>query len=76
MISSKQIQIFYEIYKKGSVTSAAKELHISQPAVSKTLAIIEKSLGFKLFIRKGKKLTPTIEADELFEHASIVNSQL
>tara|TARA_B100000768_G_scaffold181795_1_gene206475 strand:- start:26 stop:895 length:870 start_codon:yes stop_codon:yes gene_type:complete len=76
MISSKQIQIFYEIYKKGSVTSAAKELHISQPAVSKTLAIIEKNLGFKLFIRKGKKLTPTIEADELFEHASIVNSQL
>ena len=76
MISSKQIQIFYEIYKRGSITSAAQEMQVSQPAVSKTLATIEKNLGFQLFQRKGKRLNPTMAADELFEHASIVNSQL
>ena len=76
MLSSKQIEIFYEVYKHSSMTSAAYNMNISQPSVSKTLGSIEKNLGFKLFIRKGKKLLPTNEASELFEHASIVTNQL
>ena len=76
MLSSKQIEIFYEVYKFSSMTAAAYNMNISQPSVSKTLGIIEKNLGFKLFIRKGKKLIPTNEASELFEHASIVTNQL
>ena len=76
MLSSKQIEIFYEVYKHSSMTAAADSLKISQPAISKTLGIIEKNLNFKLFLRKGKKLVPTHEADDLFEHASIVHSQL
>ena len=76
MLSAKQIEIFYEVYKNSSMTAAAAALNISQPAISKTLGIIEKNLNFKLFLRKGKKLVPTHEADELFEHASVVHSQL
>jgi DNA-binding transcriptional LysR family regulator len=76
MLSSKQIEIFYEVYKNSSMTAAAHKMEISQPSVSKTLGNIEKNLGFKLFIRKGKKLIPTNEATELFEHASIVTNQL
>jgi len=58
------------------MTAAAAALNISQPAISKTLGNIEKNLNFKLFLRKGKKLVPTHEADDLFEHASVVHSQL
>jgi DNA-binding transcriptional LysR family regulator len=58
------------------MTAAAHKMEISQPSVSKTLGNIEKNLGFKLFIRKGKKLIATNEATELFEHASIVTNQL
>ena len=76
MLSSKQIEIFYEVYKNSSMTAAAHKMKISQPSVSKTLGNIEKNLGFKLFIRKGKKLIATNEATELFEHASIVTNQL
>ena len=76
MLSAKQIEIFYEVYKNTSMTAAAQSLEISQPSISKTLGIIEKKLNFKLFLRKGKKLVPTHEADDLFEHASIVHSQL
>jgi DNA-binding transcriptional LysR family regulator len=76
MLSAKQIEIFYEVYKQGSMTAAAEGLEISQPSISKTLGVIEKKLNFKLFLRKGKKLIPTHEADDLFEHASIVHSQL
>ena len=76
MISSKQIEIFYEVYKHLSMTAAANKLQISQPSISKTLGSIEKNLGFKLFLRKSKKLIPTYEASELFEQASIVTNQL
>ena len=76
MLSSKQIEIFYEVYKHLSMTAAANKMEISQPSVSKTLGNIEKNLGFKLFLRKGKKLIATDEAAELFEHASIVTNQL
>jgi DNA-binding transcriptional LysR family regulator len=76
MLSAKQIEIFYEVYKNTSMTAAAEKLQISQPSISKTLRIIENKLNFKLFLRQGKKLIPTHEADDLFEHASIVNSQL
>ena len=76
MLSSKQIEIFYQVYKNNSVTTAAQILSISQPSVSKTLKIIEKNIGYKLFLRKGKKLLPTDEADALFEHASIATNQI
>jgi len=76
MLSSKQIEIFYEVYKNSSMTAAANKMQISQPSISKTLAAVEKNLGFKLFLRKGKKLIPTNEAVELFEQASIVTNQL
>ena len=76
MLSAKQIEIFYEVYKQGSMTAAAEGLQISQPSISKTLGVIEKKLNFKLFLRQGKKLIPTHEADDLFEHASVVHSQL
>ncbi|MDB2482592.1 LysR family transcriptional regulator, partial [Gammaproteobacteria bacterium] len=76
MLSSKQIEIFYQVYKNNSMSGAAEKLQISQPSVSKTLAGIERNLGFKLFLRKGKKLHPTVEANELFEYASLVTNQL
>ena len=46
------------------MTAAANKMEISQPSVSKTLGNIEKNLGFKLFLRKGKKLIATNEAAE------------
>ena len=56
MLSAKQIEIFYEVYKNTSMTAAAQSLEISQPSISKTLGVIEKKLNFKLFLRKGKNL--------------------
>ena len=76
MLSAKQVEIFYEVYRHASMTAAAESLNISQPSISKTLRVIEKNLNFKLFLRQGKKLVPTHEADDLFQHASVVHSQL
>ena len=51
MLSAKQIEIFYEVYRHASMTAAAQSLNISQPSISKTLRVIEKNLNFKPKLR-------------------------
>lgn len=49
----------------GSVTNAARFLHVSQPGISRMLSHIEAQLGIRLFDRRRGKLTPTPEAHAL-----------
>ena len=49
----------YAVYKEKSFTKAAKELCISQPALSATIRKLEKSLGHPIFDRSGKTITLT-----------------
>lgn len=62
----RQIEIFYHVYREGSISSAARELHVSQPSVSKVLRYAEDQLGFALFRREKGRLFATPAADELF----------
>ena len=58
----RQIEVFHAVYVSGSITAAARALHVSQPSVSKTLRHTESGLGFALFRRlKGRLLfTPGV----------------
>ena len=58
----RHIEIFHAIYTTGSITNAAKILHVSQPSVSKVLSHAEMQLGFNLFDRVKGRLIPTEEA--------------
>jgi DNA-binding transcriptional LysR family regulator len=58
------------VIDQGSVTAAARFLGVSQPAVSGSLAKLEKSVGFALFRREGRRLVPTAEARLLHLEAS------
>lgn len=49
------------VAKERSFTNAAKQLHITQPTLSRQLADFEKELGVSLFIRKGKTIALTQE---------------
>jgi DNA-binding transcriptional LysR family regulator len=68
----RQIEIFRAVIDQGSVTAAARSLGISQPAVSGSLAKLEKGVGFHLFRREGRRLVPTTEARLLHAEASRV----
>jgi DNA-binding transcriptional LysR family regulator len=72
----RHIEVFHAIYTTGSVTQAAQILHISQPAVSKSLAHAEQQLGFQLFTRDRNKLLPTPEAQALFPEVEQLYRQL
>ena len=58
----RQLEALHAVAQHGSMTRAAQELGISQPAVSRLLADLEKSLGFRLLERRDARLMPTQEA--------------
>ncbi len=61
MVNLELYRVFYVVAKCGSLTKAAEELYISQPAVSQAIKQLEIQLGGKLFNRthKGMELTET-----------------
>ena len=65
----RQIEIFHAVYANGSISAAARALHISQPSVSKMLHHAEDQLGFKLFQIVRGRLVPTDEAHALYREA-------
>ncbi|MEZ0606102.1 LysR substrate-binding domain-containing protein [Paraburkholderia sp. IW21] len=61
----RQLEAFATVVRQGSITRAAQELNISQPAVSKLIATLECHCGFRLFARQGSRLTITLEGELL-----------
>lgn len=61
-------KVFYYTAKCGSVTKAAAELAISQPAVSQALKQLERSLNVELFYRAAKGVRLTAEGELLFSY--------
>lgn len=58
----RQLQAFREVSRFGSMTGAAEQLKISQPAVSRLLSSFGDSVGFALFSRADGRLVPTQES--------------
>jgi len=80
-------RVFYTVAKCGSLTRAAEELYISQPAVSQAIKQLETQLGGQLFNRThkgmelsetgGKQIFPIVEkALKLFDQAESKYSEL
>ncbi len=67
MISNLEYyKVFYYVGKLGSLTHAAEELSISQPAVSQALKQLEDTLGTKLFVRASRGIRLTPEGESLY----------
>lgn len=63
-------RIFYTVAKTGNISKAAKELYISQPAISKSIQKLEESVECKLFSRSSRGVVLTDEGQLLFNHVS------
>jgi DNA-binding transcriptional LysR family regulator len=64
-----QIRAFHKVASTGSFTRAARELFVTQPAVSQEIKALETSLGIKLFDRSGKNVRMTADGEVLLSYA-------
>lgn len=61
-------RIFYAVANAGNISKAAKELYISQPAISKSIQKLEESVNVRLFERSSRGVTLTPEGELLYSH--------
>ena len=67
-INLEYYKIFYEVAKEQNITKASEILHISQPAISKTIKLLEEKLGGTLFVRTKKGVILTEEGKEFYSY--------
>ncbi len=65
MLSLRELEMLNAVLQTGSMSGAARSLRISQPAVSRSVAAAEQRLRVALFVRRGNRLEPTAELEEL-----------
>src|SRR5690242_7939487 len=63
----QRLRIFESISRHLNVTAAAEELHLSQPAASLQLKLLEQEYGLTLFRRKSNGMELTGEGREFLE---------
>lgn len=61
-----RLQIFRVVYEMLNISAAARKLGLSQPTVSRHLAVLERELGFDLFRNVGGRIEATWEAQRLY----------
>lgn len=69
MICDYRLKVFYTVAVKGSFTAAAKELGITQPAVSNHISELESAIGDVLFHRSRRETGLTQKGRILFNYA-------
>jgi DNA-binding transcriptional LysR family regulator len=72
----KHLEVFNAIMLTGSVSAAARLLHVTQPAITQTLQHAQTQLGFPLFTRQRNRLVPTRQAQALYPEVQRLMSQL
>lgn len=60
------LHVFITVYDCKSITIAAKQLHLSQPAVSNAITRLNHTLGMVLFVKNSRFIAPTRQADALY----------
>ena len=72
----RQIQLVRAVVRAGSVTRAAEQELIAQPAVSKRIRSLEGELGIALFHRVGRRVVPTEAGLALADCADRIDEDL
>lgn len=75
-LTLRQLRVFAAVARHLSFTAAARELHLTQPAVSMQVKDLEESCGMPLFEKVGRRIRLTEAGREMAECASTVAEQL
>lgn len=63
------MEALVRVIETGSFSGAARQLHVGQPAISKSIAQLEERLGVRLLLRSTHGLSPTEAGQKFYEHA-------
>lgn len=67
MVTLRHIKVFCVVCREGTMSAAAKRLHLTQPAVSRMIAELENQYSVQLFERINKRIYLTNHGDKLWE---------
>ncbi|HAK50395.1 MAG TPA: LysR family transcriptional regulator, partial [Gammaproteobacteria bacterium] len=70
------LRAFVSVYDQGSFSLAAEHLFVTQPAISKRVALLEEQLQTRLFDRMGRKINPTPTGNALYPRALAILSEM
>lgn len=68
----ESMRVFSRIVELGSFSAVARENNIGQPAISKSIALLEKNLGVRLLDRSTNRLSPTEEGKRFYVRSKTV----
>lgn len=75
-VSLRALRAFAEVMHGGSATAAARQLGMTQPAISRLIAQLETVLGFELFYREKGRLVATADGKRLLSEVELTLSSL
>lgn len=76
VINLRQIEAFYSVMRTGTVVGAAQLMSVTQPAISRAVALLEVRIGYKLFERRGRRLVATPEAEAFYREVEPIYGSL
>jgi LysR family transcriptional regulator for metE and metH len=76
VLEVSHLRLVDAVARAGTVTRAAQELHVTQPAVSHRLRELEERLKVRLFRRAGRRMVPTDEGARVLESARALLQEL
>lgn len=75
-MSLRHLRVLLALTDGGSISAAAESLHVTQPAISRTLSELEQGLGQTLFARRGRRIRATALGDRMIQLARRLEAEL
>jgi DNA-binding transcriptional LysR family regulator len=75
-IDTRQLRAFCTLARTGSFTQTARDLHLTQSAVSHSIKALEQDVGCRLLDRLGKRVVLTQAGEQLLHHATKILSEM
>lgn len=66
MFDLNLLRVLAAVIEQGTITAAAEQLHMSQPAISQSINRLRKVIQDELFVREGRGISPTRVAHQLY----------
>ena len=76
ILDSRKLLAFATLARVGSFTQAAKEMSLTQSAVSHAIKSLERDLSCRLFDRMGRTVTITPAGRQLLQHTDVILAEM